>query len=154
LLALLIHCVAATPAFALFMELKEPDVALPASYPDDVRKQVSEALRRPDCKFLRGFGLNSHTSLFYEGDTKALNQFLSALVKCPGTSLHVSFAAKPAADESCDWMVSHDAMTNGFHVIVSLKSARVKLEDLYLPDMKGPPAKRIPAGGPPKLPAK
>lgn len=125
-------------AFALAGELKEPGVAHAQGYPQAAQQQVMAALKRPDCKFLRGSFINSHTSLLYVGETKALNQFLDALAKCPGVTLHVSFVADPIPGEPCDWHVGHDAHRNQFHVRVNLKSDRIKLLDLYLPEVKGP----------------
>ncbi len=125
-------------AFALAGELKEPGVAHATGYPEAAQQQVRAVLTRPDCKFLGGRFINSHTSLTYAGDTKALNQFLGALAKCPGVALHVSFVADPMPGTACDWHVGHDAHRNQFHIRVNLKSARVKLEELYLPEVKGP----------------
>ncbi len=129
----------ATNAFALAGELKKPNVAFSQDYPEAARKQVMAALNRSDSKFLTGNFVNWHTSLLYAGDTKALNQFLDALAKCPGVTLHVSFVATdPIPGEPCDWHVGHDAHRNQFHVRVNLKSGRIKLPDLYLPEVKGP----------------
>lgn len=128
----------ATNAFALAGELKEPGVAHAAGYPQAAQQQIAAALKRPDCKFLKGHFLNSHTSLLYAGETKALNQFLDGLAKCPGVTLHVSFVADPIPGEPCDWVVAHDAHANSFHVRVNLKSERIKLPELYLPEVKGP----------------
>ena len=129
----------ATDALALAGELKEPGVALPQDYPQTAQEQVMAALKRPDCKFLKGSFINWHTSLLYAGETKALNQFLDALAKCPGVTLHVSFVATDTIPgEPCDWHVSHDAHANSFHIRVNLKSERIKLPDLYLPPTKGP----------------
>jgi hypothetical protein len=131
--------VATSPnAFALAGELKEPGVAFSQGYPEAARKQVMAALNRPDSKYLKGNFINWHTSLLYAGETKALNQFLDALAKCPGVTLHVSFVADPVPGEPCDWHVGHDAHRNQFHVRVNLKSERIKLPDLYLPEVKGP----------------
>jgi len=125
-------------AFALMGELKEPGVAHAQGYPQAAQDQVRAALTRADCKFLKGHFLNSHTSLLYAGDTKALNQFLDALARCPGVTLHVSFVATdPIPGEPCDWHVGHDAHRNQFHVRVNLKSERVKLAELYLPEVRG-----------------
>jgi hypothetical protein len=136
--------------FALAGELKEPGVAHAAGYPEAAQKQVRAALTRADCKFLGGRFLNSHTSLLYAGDTKALNQFLDALAKCPGVTLHVSFVATdPIPGEPCDWHVGHDAHRNQFHVHVNLKSGRIKLPDLYLPEVKGPALPVVPDAGTP-----
>ncbi len=133
----------ATNAFALAGDLKEPGVALPQDYPKAAQVQVMAALKQPDCKFLKGSFINWHTTLLYAGETKALNQFLEALAKCPGITLHVSFTTDPVPrdDGQCDWFVSHDAHANSFHVRVNLKSERVKLPDLYLPEVKGPALK-------------
>lgn len=135
-------------AFALAGELKEPAVAHAQGYPQAAQEQVRAALTRADCMFLGGRFLNSHTSLLYAGDTKALNQFLHALAKCPGVTLHVSFVATdPIPGEPCDWHVGHDAHRNQFHVRVNLKSERIKLPDLYLPEVKGPALPAAPVAG-------
>ena len=137
----------ATDVLALAGELKEPGVALPQDYPKAAQDQVMAALQRPDCKFLKGSFINWHTSLLYVGETKALNQFLDALAKCPGVTLHVSFVATDTIPgEPCDWHVSHDAHANSFHLRVNLKSERIKLSDLKLPEVKGPALKSAPAG--------
>lgn len=39
------------------------------------------------------------------------------------------------------WLVSHDAHENSFHVLVNLKSERIKLPDLRVPEVKGPALK-------------
>jgi hypothetical protein len=143
--------VTSTNAFALAGELKEPGVSHAQGYPQAAQEQVRAALQRPDCKFLKGSFINWHTSLLYAGETKSLNQFLDALAKCPGVTLHVSFVADPIPGEPCDWVVAHDAHANRFHVRVNLKSDRIKLPDLYLPEVKGPVLPATPvAGTPPK----
>lgn len=128
----------ATDALGLRGELEQPGVAFSQNYPDGARQQVLAALRRPDCKFLKGRFINSHTTLFYVGETKALNLFIADLAKCPGTTLSISLVPEPIAGEPCDWVVSHDAHENRFHVRVNLKSERVKLAELSLPEVKGP----------------
>lgn len=128
----------ATNALALAGDLKEPGVALPHAYPKSAQELVRAALTLADCKFLGGRFINWHTSLNYAGDTKALNQFLDALAKCPGITLHVTFVADPMLHEGSDWHLSHDAHENSFHVRVSLKSDRIKLPDLRVPAAKGP----------------
>lgn len=132
-----------TDVFALAGELKEPGVAHAQGYPQAAQEQVMAALNRPDCKFLKGNFINSHTSLLYAGETKALNQLLGDLAKCPGVTLHVSFATDLIPGQPCDWVLSHDAHANSFHVRVNLKSNRLKLSELSLPEIKGPalPAK-------------
>lgn len=137
----------AANAFALAGNLTEAGVALPAGYPKAAQEQVMAALKRADCKFLKGHFINWHTSLRYAGETKALNQFLEALAKCPGVTLHVSFTTDPLPrdDGQCDWFVSHDAHANSFHVRVNLKSERLKLPDLRLPVVKGPALKAVAA---------
>lgn len=130
---------AATNALGLAGDLKEPGVAFSQNYPDGARQQVMAALNRPDCKFLKGNFINWHTSLFYAGETKALNLLLADLAKCAGVTLTVLFTSDPVAAEPCDWVVSHDSMRIHFAVRVNLKSDRIKLPDLTLPEVKGPP---------------
>ena len=127
-----------TDALALAGELKEPGVAHAQGYPQAAQEQVRAALTRPDCKFLGGRFINWHTSLLYAGETKALNLFLDALAKCPGVTLHISFVEDPILSAGSDWHVSHDAHANSFHIRVNLKSERIKLPDLHLPQVKGP----------------
>lgn len=134
----------ATDALALAGELKEPGVAFSQGYPEAARQQVMAALNRSDSKFLKGRFVNSFTSLFYAGETKALNLFLDDLAKCPGVTLHVSFTTDPIVGEQCDWLVSHDAHENRFSVRVNLKSDRIKLPELYLPEVKGPALAVVP----------
>ena len=139
----------ATDALALMGELKEPGVALPQDYPKAAQQQVTAALKQPDSKFLKGSFINWHTSLLYAGETKALNQFLDALAKCPGVTLHVSFVATATIPgEPCDWHVSHDAHENTFHIRVNLQSERIKLPDLYVPSAKGPALPATPSAKP------
>ena len=127
-----------TRAFALAGDLTEPGVALPKDFPEAARTNIMKALRRPDCKFLGGHFLNSFTSLSYGGDTKALNFFLDSLAKCPGVTLSVSFVSEHLPHESCDWNVGHEAFRNRFDVRVNLKSSRIKLEQLVIPEARGP----------------
>ncbi len=144
-LALCLLFTAAVNCLALAGDLKEPGVAMAQGYPEAARQQVMAALNRPDCKFLKGSFINWHTSLLYAGETKALNLFLADLAKCPGATLHVSFVADPIPGEACDWVVAHDAHANSFHVRLNLKSERLKLPDLHLPEVKGPPVKTVAA---------
>lgn len=126
----------ASGAFALLGELKEPGVAFPEGFSEPARTHIMAALRQPDSKFLGGHFINSFTSLKYGGDTLALNLFLEGLAKCPGVSLSVRFQP----DMDCDWLVSHLADEPGrFTVHVNLKSSRIDLEKLVIPESKGPP---------------
>lgn len=115
--------------------LKEPSVAMPEKFPEEARKQVMAALNRKDCHFLGGNFVNWFTTLRYTSDTKALNLFLDELAHIPGVSLHVSFVEE-FTDES-DWQLYHDGMQNSLQVRISMASKRVKLEDLYIPDIHG-----------------
>jgi hypothetical protein len=125
-------------ALALAGDLSEPGIALPAHYTETVRSNIMAALRQPDCRFLGGRFLNSHTSLNYAGNTRALNFFLDGLAKCAGVTLSVSFTFDALPDDRCDWHVSHQAGPNRFHVRVNLKSSQIKLAELVIPAVKGP----------------
>jgi hypothetical protein len=126
-------------AFALAGSLDSPGVAFSGDYPKDAQEQVMAALTRKDCKFLGGHFVNWFTTLRYGGDAKALNLFLGDLVKCPGATVHVGFKK---LDDECDWRVSHDAHGNRFQVEVNLNSKQIKIEDLYIPEAKGPALKK------------
>jgi hypothetical protein len=128
-----------SPAFALAGTLDSPSVAFSGDYPKDAQAQVMAALTRKDCKFLGGHFVNWFTTLRYGGDTKSLNLFLGDLVKCPGATVHVGFKK---LDDDCDWRVSHDAHSNHFQVEVNLNSKQIKIEDLYIPEAKGPALKK------------
>jgi hypothetical protein len=131
--------VCAAPVFALAGTLDSPGVAFSGDYPKDAHDQVMSALTRKDCKFLGGEFVNWFTTLRYQGETKALNLFLGDLVKCPATAVHVGFKK---LDDDCDWRVSHDAHGNRFQIEVNLNSKKIKLEDLYVPEAKGPAMKK------------
>ena len=88
--AVLLCLAGASPA--LYLELSSPGVAFAEGYPANARAQVTAALKRTDLKFLGGHALNSYTSLRYRSDTRALNDFLHDLAKCPGVTIGVRFA--------------------------------------------------------------
>lgn len=126
-------------AFALMAKLTQPDLAFPVGFSETVRTNIMAALRRDDCKFVGGHFINSFTSLRYDGETKALNLFLDGLAKCPGVALAVRFHSE-AAPESGDWVVAHNASQPlELTVHLYLKSSRIKLDDLVIPEVKGPP---------------
>ena len=129
-----------TRVLALAGDLSEPGIAFPASFPEPAKLRIMESLKHPDCKFLGGRFVNSFTSLDYSGETRGLNLFMEGLAKCPGVVLAVRFKQDGFA-EGCDWMVAHMAGDPcQLTVHVNLKSPRLKLEDLVVPDAKGPPA--------------
>ena len=132
-IAVLLAC--AAPVFALAGKLESPSVAFSGDYPKDAQEKVMAALTRKDCKFLGGEFVNWFTTLRYQGETKALNLFLGDLAKCPGVTVHVGFKK---LDDTCDWRVSHNAHGNRFQIEVNLNSKQIKLEDLYVPEAKGP----------------
>ena len=124
-------------AFAAYMELTEPTVAFPQGFPDSAKTNIFARLRRADCKFLGGSALNSSTSLRYSGDTIPLNLFMEGLATCPGLTLSVRFYEGP--DDSSDWHVTHIAhQPTQFVVRINLKSSRIKLDKLVIPDIKAP----------------
>jgi hypothetical protein len=131
--ALLLVC--AAPVGAEAGTLDAPGVTFPGDNPKDAQDRVMATLTRKDCKFLAGEFVNWFTTLRYRGETKALNLFLGDLEKCPGATVHVGLKK---LDDECDWRVSHDALDNRFQVEVNLNSKQVKLEDLYIPEAKGP----------------
>ncbi len=129
----------ATNAFALAGELKDPGLAFAQSFPESARTNITAALTRPDCTFVNGRFINWHTSLNYRGETLALNLFLEGLVKCPGTTLSIRFQTESIPADS-DWMVAHSGDEPGkFTVHINLKSPRINLEKLVIPESKGPP---------------
>jgi len=129
----------AAQSFALIFELDRPGLALPKDFPAATRTNLLAVLQRPECKFLGGSAFNSNTHLKYGGDTSALNRFLDALTKCPGLTLSIRFYPY---DESkkLDWVVDHSGNDSPENICVrvNLNSTRIKLDDLAVPDTKGP----------------
>ena len=120
-------------------DLKEPELAFPKGFPESARTNILAALRRSDCKFIGGSFINSFTSLKYGGNTLALNLFLKGLVKCRGVVLSVRFHTD-RAPEDCDWTVAHMASNPAeITVHVNLKSSRINVDELVIPESKGPP---------------
>lgn len=125
--------------------LSTPAFSAPKDCPREVMNQVSAALNRRDAKFLGGqfFGAYNH-SMRYGGDTKALNAMLTDLAACPGMILSVGFSTR--FNEPADWTVSdsHGGTNFVFRVQVNLKSERLKLDELVIPAMTGPPLTLVP----------
>jgi hypothetical protein len=103
-------------------------------------QQVSAALHRRDAKFLGGqfFGAFNQ-SMRYGGDTKALNGMLADLAACPGMILSIAFSTN--FHQPADWTVSDSfGGTNfNFRVEVNVKSTRLRLDELVIPAVQGPP---------------
>ena len=127
------------PAFALAGGLSHPGVAMPTNLPPAFHTNLTAALTDAKVKFLGGNFVNAFTSLRYGGETRALNGFLERLAKCPGIKLSVRFEIY-ADDQPQDWLLTHDAWHDAYAVCVriNLKSRRLQLADLVLPDVNGP----------------
>ena len=128
-----------TRVLALAGDLTEPGLAFPSDFPVAARTQISESLKHPDCKFLGGRFVNWITHLKYSGDTKGLNGFLDTLAKCPGVAVAVRFSDEEF-EAGCDWTIDHISGGDTCHlnVKVNLKSTRIKLTELAIPEAKGP----------------
>lgn len=114
-------------------------MAFPETFSESARTNIMAALRRPGGTFLGGHFIHWFTTLRYGGETHALNLFLEGLAKCPGVTLSVRFQNDRIPEDS-DWWVSHDAGEPGkVTVRVNLHSSRISLEDLVIPETKGPP---------------
>ena len=128
-----------TRAFGLAGELAEPGLAFPEGFPESARTNIMAALRRSDCKFLSGGFINWITTLNYGGDTAALNRFLEGLAACPGIQLSVRFSSESTM-AGCDWMIASHSANAPYQLVVrvNLKSARIRLEELIIPESVGP----------------
>ncbi|MCD6050656.1 MAG: hypothetical protein K0Q55_2059 [Verrucomicrobia bacterium] len=136
--SLLLTLALATNAFALAGNLDTPGLAFPKDFPETVRTSMTDALTHTNCTFLGGRFVNSYTSLNYRGETVALNLFMEGLVKSPGTILSVRFQTASVPSDR-DWMVTHDAdAPHKLTVHINLKSFRINLEKLVIPESKGP----------------
>lgn len=122
-------------ALALAGEVTHPGVALSQKLPETVRKKISAALKRKDCKFLGGAFINSFTTLWYTSDTRALNLFMDDLKHIPQVLLHVSFVKELSREEAA-WSVHHQAGENRFHIRVAL-GGRINIEEIYIPLIHG-----------------
>lgn len=120
--------------------LSTPSFSAPKDCPVVVMNQVSAALNRRDARFLGGrfFGFSQHW-MRYGGDAKALNGMLADLAACPGMTLSVGFSTN--FTEAADWAVSDSAGSTNFtfRVQVNLKSDRLHVGELVIPEVKGPP---------------
>ena len=126
-------------AFALAGELSEPGLAMPTNVPPAFSTNLTAAVTDAKVKFLGGNFVNGFTALRYGGETRALNGFLERLAKGPGVKLSVRF--ENCADEQPQaWLLTHDAWHDAYAVCVriNLKSRRLQLADLVLPDVNGP----------------
>jgi hypothetical protein len=133
-----------TRAFAFAGDLEKPSLAFPEGFPESARTNIMAVLQRTDCKFIRGHFVNWFTSLGYGGDTVALNLFLAGLARCPGVVLSVRFQSDRASDD-CAWLVSHSAdKPREFTVHVNVKSTRIKVDELVIPQSKRPPLRDEP----------
>jgi hypothetical protein len=123
--------------FADMSEVKEPSFGFPDSFPTAARDQITAALRRPDCQFLGGTSFFAGTILRYHGETVPLNLFLESLVACPGITVSLRFNTPENANY--DWAVEQDGFEpTKLCVRVNLKSERIKVESLIVPDRQGP----------------
>lgn len=125
------------PASALRIKLDAPGIAFKANFPRPAQEKIMAVLNRKDCTFVDGTGINSFTTIHYRGTPAALNGFLAELAACPGTTLSVSLKKLP---EQYDWRLSHEAHGNRFHAQVNLSSPRLDLEQLVIPELRGPAA--------------
>ncbi len=136
--ALLICLALVGQVFAAMGEITEPGLGFPNSFPVAAREKVQAVLERPDCKFLSGHWLNSFTSLKYQGETAPLNLFMQSLSECSGITLSIRFDKHSMTDD-CDWTVTQGPFElTKLCVRINLKSKRIKLEDLVVPDTHGP----------------
>lgn len=130
-----------TRVLALAGDLSEPGIAFPSDFPQPAQLRIMGSLKHPECKFLGGHFVNWITHLNYSGETKGLNGFLENLAKCPGVALTVRFKEE-GFEGDCDWMIDHTSGGDTCQLVVSvnLKSPRIKLTELAIPEAKGPPA--------------
>ena len=134
-------------ALAAMDEIKEPELSFPDSFPAAARVKVMAALNQPDCKFLGGMWLNGFTSLRYKGETMPLNLLLKSLAECAGITLTIRFQEFSddvgfdwlVSQEPAEWLKGHDKVRSvSVCVDVNLKSSRIKMWKLHMPDYKGP----------------
>ena len=145
LLAFLVGVIGVASAAAWSGPLTSPSFTAPRDCPPAVMQQVSAALNRRDATFLGGqfFGAFSH-SMRYGGDSKALNGMLADLAACPGMILSIAFSTN--FHQPADWTVadSHGGTNFIFRVQVNVKSTRLRLEELVIPAVQGPPLAAAP----------
>lgn len=139
-MALLAGAIGVVSVAAWSGPLSVPSFTAPKDCPPAVRQQVSAALNRRDAKFLGGqfFGAFSQ-SMRYGGDSKALNGMLADLAACPGMVLSIAFSTN--FYQPADWMVSSSPGGTNFifRVQVNVRSTQLRLEELVIPVVQGPP---------------
>ena len=130
--------VTANSAFGILVQIGS-DCRIPFTlgYPKQAVIQVVAALKSDNCRFVDGQSNMRASTLRFRGDTTAI-EMLKRLADCPATTVAVSFKAM---DPPCDWQIEHSVRSNMFGVIVNLKSARIRLEELIIPTAKGPELK-------------
>jgi hypothetical protein len=94
--------------------LDAPKLSFGDEYPEVARKSVRAVLNGEGSLFLGGAELNGMTSLRYQGNTGALNRFLSGLANCLDVTMQVSFTGE--LDQDTDWRVFHEPHENRFHI--------------------------------------
>jgi hypothetical protein len=110
-----------------------------SDYPKHAVIQVVAALKTDNCRFIDGQSNLRVSTLRFRGNTTAINEMLKRLADCPAATVTVSFKK---IDHKCDWQIVHLVSSNTFGVVVNLKSARIRLEELMIPPARGPKLKR------------
>jgi len=138
--------VAAPAAFALSRSLPTPDINFPKDYDKARAAQILGILRSPKLKYADGiisyWPPKWETTLVYNGDTAALNGLLADLQGVKGLNVAVTFSrgnlATTRDGASGNWEVNYvQNAPDTLSVVVSLKSDKIDLEKLRLPEWKG-----------------
>ncbi|TWT79502.1 hypothetical protein CA13_09040 [Planctomycetes bacterium CA13] len=131
--------VTANSAFGILVQIGS-DCRIPFTlgYPKHAVIQVVAALKSDNYRLVDGQSNMRVSTLRFRGDTTAINDMLKKLADCPVATVAVSFRA---IDHTCDWQIDHSVRSNTFAVIVNLKSARIRLEELIIPSANGPKLK-------------
>ena len=131
--------VTANSAFGILVPIGS-DCRIPFTqgYPRHAVIQVVDALKSDNCRFVDGTSNMRVSTLRFRGDTIAVNDMLKKLADCPVATVAVSFREM---DHTCDWRIDHSVRSNTFGVIINLKSARIRLDELIIPPAKGPELK-------------
>ena len=150
LAAILVLCLLVPPAFALSRSLlisgSGPDINFPKDYDKKRGEQIVTILS--DKRLVFQGGLVSYwppdwgTTLVYTGDTEALDALFVALQKVKGLHVAVSFSNEPPSSKrygaNGSWLVQYrQTRPDLLSIVVNVKSEKVDLEKLHLPEWKG-----------------
>lgn len=120
-------------AYALRGEITEPSgIAFSSDYPENARLEVERALADSGAEFVRGHFINWISTLHFRGDVSHLNTMVGRLCRCHETVVAIKL---DEWEEDCEWSIVHDATSNRFQITINLRSSKIRLKELEIPEI-------------------